>query len=111
MADNRKPIAYAISTGHAFDPERAGNHIDEFRDPSLGPVLDVYDGAGQVDPAKMTDYIEDMMSRPGTQVLTEPGKPPVHYIYNPTDNVMVVLNPKTRVTLERFIDQTTARTR
>lgn len=94
MADNRKAIAYAVSTGHAFDPDRGvGKHAAEFKDPSLGPVLDVYDGAGKPDPVKMTNYLDDMMSRPDTQVLTSPSKPPVTYIYNPTDNVMLVLDP------------------
>lgn len=94
MADNRRVIAHGIVTGHATNEARgSGNHhLDDLFGTEHGPNLGVFDANDNLDHNRLREYMTEMFGKPDTQVLTVRGG--VTHIYNPTDNVLVTLDPK-----------------
>ena len=93
MADNRRVIAHGLATGHATNEARGGgrHHLDDLFGTEHGPDLGLFDANDNLDPNRLRNYITEMFSKPDTQVLTLKGG--VTHIYNPTDNVIVTLDP------------------
>ena len=95
MADNRRVIAHGIVTGHATDEARGGrNHLDDLFGTEHGPNLGLFDANDNLDRNRLREYMTEMFAKPDTQVVTLKGG--VTHIYNPTDNVLVTLDPTNR---------------